>query len=208
MNKIDLEKEFKQLYGAKAGAPAVVDVPAFDFLMIDGRGDPNRAPEFESAVQALYATAYALKFKIKKGPTALDYAVMPLEGLWWADDMRDFTQGRKDRWLWTMMVMQPAVVTRALLDEVLPEVQRKKPELALRQLRMERYAEGLSAQVLHIGAYDAEQPTIARLHAFIEANGCRPYGKHHEIYLGDPRKTAPEKLKTILRQPIARIKSV
>lgn len=204
VNKIDLKKAFEPLYDASADAPAIVDVPAFHYLMIDGRGDPNLAPAYELAIRALYAAAYALKFKIKRGAGAVDCVVMPLEGLWWADDMRDFVVGRRGQWLWTMMIMQPPVVTPALFEQTMTEAEKKKPELPLRQVRLARFVEGLSAQVLHIGPYAAEQSTIAKLHAFIEANAYERRGKHHEIYLGDPRKAAPDKLKTILRQPVAR----
>ena len=201
MEKLDLKKQYKTLYRPATGVVSVVDVPDFNFLMIDGHGDPNSAPAYAVAVQALYALAYTLKFTLKKGPAAIDYPVMPLEGLWWVPDMSLFSAANKDAWLWTMMIMQPDVVTAALVADVLPEVQRKKDLPALAQVRFERYAEGCAAQIMHIGPYSAEEPNIRKVHDFIHERGCERSGKHHEIYLGDPRRTAPEKLQTVVRQP-------
>jgi hypothetical protein len=202
MVKIDLKKELKHLFNASAKEAAVVDVPAMNFLMIDGAGDPNTAQEFKDAVEALYGVSYALKFMIKKGPTAIDYGVMPLEGLWWADDMSAFIKGVREAWKWTVMIMQPELVTKELFSEALEQVNKKKNPPALSKVRFEAYHEGLSAQTMHIGPYAAEAPTIERLHAFIKDQGYELRGKHHEIYLSDPRKATPEKMKTIIRQPV------
>lgn len=202
MLKIDWKKELKHLYRPSARAPVAVDVPAMNFLMIDGAGDPNTAQEYQQAVEALYAVAYALKFMVKKGPAAVDYGVMPLEGLWWVDDMRQFSVDDKGAWQWTMMIMQPEHVTEALLEEALEQVRVKKDPAALARMRFESYHEGLSAQIMHVGPYAAEAPTIEKIHRFIAENGYQLRGKHHEIYLGDPRRTAPERLKTIIRQPM------
>jgi hypothetical protein len=201
--KLDLKKDLKHLYNASAKEVVMVDVPPFSFLMIDGAGDPNTAPEYQQALEALYGVAFTLKFAIKNGELGIDYPVMPLQGLWWADDPSDFRLGRKDNWQWTMMILQPDCVTQALVDQALEQVRRKKDLPALPALRFERFREGLAAQILHIGPYAAEAPTIARLHQFIADSGRHLTGKHHEIYLGDPRKSAPEKLKTIVRQPVA-----
>lgn len=200
MEKIDFKKQLKQLYNPSAETVALLEVPLFHYLMIDGRGDPNTSAEYARAVEALYALAYALKFKIKKqgGP---DYAVMPLEGLWWVDDMSRFSLKDKQAWQWTMLVMQPSPVSAALFDETLPEVEKKKGLPALSRVRFAPYNEGLAAQVMHIGPYAAEAPTVARIHAFIREQGYQLAGKHHEIYLKDPRKTAPGKLLTVVRQP-------
>ena len=173
-----------------------------NFLMIDGCGDPNTSQEYAEAVRALYALAYALKFKVKKSAAGLDYMVMPLEGLWWADDFSNFKAGNKDTWKWTMMILQPEVVTAKLFAEALPEVEKKKGLAALSKVRFESYHEGLSAQILHIGPYADEEPTVAKLHGFISDGGHQLRGKHHEIYLGDPRKSAPAKLQTVIRQPM------
>ncbi|HRW06481.1 MAG TPA: GyrI-like domain-containing protein [Caldilineaceae bacterium] len=202
MAKIDHKKELKHLYNPSTKQCAIVDVPAMNFLMIDGSGDPNRAQAYQEAVEALYAVAYTLKFMVKKGEQAIDYTVMPLEGLWWVPDMAEFSVSQKDKWLWTMLIMQPDFVTADLVDAAMAETAKKNPP-ALPKLRFESFTEGVAAQIMHIGPYAAEAPTIARLHAFIAEEGNTLRGKHHEIYLGDPRRTAPEKLKTVIRQPMA-----
>ena len=204
MKKLDLRKQFKELYTPPSKNVVTVDVPKFNFLMIDGVGDPNTAQEYQDALAALYAVAYTLKFAIKK-QEAIDYPVMALEGLWWVKDVETFTfeqlLGRRDEWQWTMMIMQPDCVTRAHIKQAIAEMKRKKDLPALAKIRFESFREGKCAQVMHIGPYSAEQPNIERLHAFITENGHTLRGKHHEIYLGDPRRTKPEKLKTVLRQP-------
>jgi hypothetical protein len=204
MKKVDYKKGLKHLYKPSSKKVVIVDVSAMNFLMIDGSGNPNTAQSYIEAVEALYAVAYTLKFKIKK-TREIDYGVMPLEGLWWADDMSTFTTARnKDTWHWTMMIMQPESVTEELFKEAHTEVEKKKNPAALSKLGFGTYHEGLSAHIMHLGSYDDEGPTIAKLHSFISENGYKPRGKHHEIYLGDPRKTASEKLKTVLKQPIER----
>jgi hypothetical protein len=202
MQKLDLKKIQKPYYDAKP-APAFIDVPAMNFLMIDGKGNPNTAPEYAEAVQTLYSVAYTLKFKIKK-EMSIDYPVMALEGLWWADDMNLFSTDKKDDWLWTMMISIPDFITCDLVETAKTEAGKKKSLAALPQLRFESFAEGLSAQLMHIGPYSAEAPNIQRLHEFIHTNGYSLEGKHHEIYLSDPRKSAPEKMKTIIRQPMVK----
>jgi len=201
MTKIDLKKDLKHLYNPPAKVVAAIEAPPMNFLMVDGQGNPNTSQAYAEAVEALYALAYALKFKIKKSKAGVDYAVMPLEGLWWVDDMSQFSVKNKEAWQWTMMIMQPEYVTAALFKETLPEVAKKKNPAALTKIRFERYSEGLSAQIMHIGPYAEEGPTVAKVHDFILQGGHQLRGKHHEIYLGDPRKTAPEKLKTVIRQP-------
>ena len=201
MSKTDFKKELKYLYQPSAKIVAVVDVPRMNFLSIDGSGNPNTAPEYALAVEALYTMAYALKFKVKKGKPSMDYAVMPLEGLWWADDMSQFSVKNKEAWKWTMMIMQPEYVTSQLFAESLSEVAEKKVLPALSLLRFESYQEGQSAQIMHIGPYSKEEPTVAKLHTFIRQNGYDLSAKHHEIYLKDPRKSTPGKLQTVIRQP-------
>jgi hypothetical protein len=201
---LDYKKELKHLYRPSAKAFVVIDVPPMNFLMIDGHGDPNTAREYQEAVEALYAVAYALKFMSKK-EKEMDYVVPPLEGLWWAEHMEAFTTADKSAWDWTMMIMQPEWVTQDMFEKALKQVEKKKDLPALSKLRLEAYHEGLSVQILHIGPYDAEAPTIAGMHAFAAENGYQLAGKHHEIYLGDPRRVAPEKLKTVLRQPVRKI---
>jgi len=201
MSKVDLKKDLKHLYNPSAKEVSVVDVPPMNFLMIDGAGDPNVSPEYQQAMEALFSLSYALKFMVKKS-NGVDYAVMPLEGLWWTDDPGQFSMSNKGIWKWTAMIMQPEYVTGQLFAAALAEARRKKDLVALDRVRFESYHEGLSAQIMHIGPYAAEEPTIARLHSFIRENGYELSGKHHEIYLSDPRRTAPEKLRTVLRQPV------
>ena len=202
MEKVDLRKQLKYLYNPSAKQPEIVEVPAMNYLMVDGKGDPNTSPAYQQSIQALYTMAYTLKFRIKSD-MELDYPVMALEGLWWADDMTDFMTAKKDNWKWTSMIMQPDTVTPELFKQLRAEVEKKKPELAaIPKLRYERFHEGRCAQIMHIGPYSEEGPTIAKLHAFIAEQGSKPRGKHHEIYLGDPRRSAPEKLRTIIRQPM------
>jgi len=203
MKKIDFKKSLKQLYAASAKEPVLVDVPAMNFLMADGKGDPNITPSFQRAVEALYSASYTLKFMVKKRKGAVDYVVPPLEGLWWTDSMKDFSVGNKGIWKWTVMIMQPEFVTEELFRRAVEDLVRKKKELPLlASVRLEEYGEGLSAQIMHGGPFSAEGPTIERLHAFIKESGHQLRGKHHEIYLSDPRKAKPATMKTILRQPV------
>jgi len=206
MSKVDFKKELRHLYQPSAKEFVVVDVPPMNFLMMDGHGDPNTAQEYQDAVEALYAVAFKIKFVSKK-EAGRDYVVPPLEGLWWAEDMEVFTTRRdKSAWDWTMMIMQPQWVTPEMFEEALRQVEKKKNLPALPKLRLETYHEGLSVQILHIGSYDDEGPTLDRMHhVFIPENGYEMAGKHHEIYLSDVRKVAPEKLKTVLRQPIKKV---
>mgnify|MGYP001393551119 CR=1 FL=1 len=200
--KLDLKATLKPLYNPGSRDFSVVEVPPMQFLMIDGTGDPNSAPAYQSAVEAIYAVAYTLKFAIKKG-RQIDYTVMPLEGLWWVDDIAHFDLARREDWQWTMMIMQPEFVTADDVAQAKAEARRKKDQPAIDSLRFETLHEGLCVQIMHIGPYSAEAPTIARLHQeFLPAHGYVETGHHHEIYLGDPRRTAPEKLRTILRQPV------
>lgn len=201
MTKIDTKKTLGPLYQASAKEITQVDVPAFNYLMVDGSGDPNSSPEYAQAVEALFSVAYTAKFMVKKGPEALDYAVMPLEGLWWADDMSAFAADDKAQWQWTMMIMQPAFVANAVILAARAEVQRKKRLPAIEKVRLEVFTEGLCAQVLHVGPFSEEGPTVERLHAFIDARTGRT-GKHHEIYLTDIRRADPQKWKTIIRHPM------
>ena len=203
MAKRDFKKELKHLYGRSNKEFSVVDVPPMNFLMIDGHGDPNDNPAFQEGMEALYGMAYTIKFALK--PQGIEYVVPPSEGLWWMEDMSEFSLETKDRWQWTLMIMQPDEVTREIVDAAQGELARKKDPPALSRLRYERYHEGLSVQIMYLGAYADEDPTIARMHEFIRENGYDFNGKHHEIYLGDPRRTAPEKLKTVIRQPVKQL---
>jgi hypothetical protein len=202
MKKIDYKKELKHLYNASKKEVEIIEVPPMNFLMVDGRGDPNGSEEFQQAIEALFSVSYALKFIIKKGDIGIDFGVMPLEGLWWSDDLGVFNRDEKDKWQWRLMIMQPDVVTGELYEIACREIAKKKDIAALEKLRYDSYFEGGAAQIMHIGLYSQEGPTITALHSQIEEEGFIKNGKHHEIYLSDMRRANPENLKTILRQPI------
>jgi hypothetical protein len=201
--KIDYKKEFKTLYNPPKKEPVIVDVPEMNFLMIDGKGDPNTAQEYKDAVSTLYPVAYTIKFAVKKG-LEVDFGVMPLEGLWWVPDMEMFSMEDKDAWLWTAMIMQPEKVTFELFEEAVAQTREKKNPPVIDKIRFESYHEGLSVQLMHIGPYADEAPNIERMHAYAIGQGYELRGKHHEIYLSDPNRTAPERLKTVIRQPIGK----
>jgi len=201
MKKIDLKKELKALYQASAKEVVMVEVPCLRFLMVDGIGDPNTSQAYKEAVEALFSVSYTAKFIVKKGPQPVDYAVMPLESLWWADDMSAFTTGDKAKWKWTAMILQPDFATDEVIAAALADVREKKKLPGVERLRLETFTEGRCAQVLHIGPFTDEGPTIVRLHEFIGAQSER-VGKHHEIYLSDIRHSEPSRWKTIVRQPM------
>ena len=206
MEKIDLRKKYKHLYKPSAKVVEVVEVPSFHFAMIDGEIEPGQAPgtspSFQQALEALYGISYTLKFMSKKRQRdPIDYTVMALEGLWWVEG-GEFDITRPEGWRWTAMMMQPDHINRAMYDEALAGLLKKKPNPALDKMRFEPFHEGLSMQIMHIGPYAEEPATLAKMQAFAEAQGYRLHGKHHEIYLGDPRRAAPEKLRTVLRYPV------
>jgi hypothetical protein len=202
MDKYDVKKQFKELYAPRARDFEVVTVPPLNYLMLDGQGNPGTAPAYAAALETLYSVSYAVKFASKQA--SRDYVVGPLEGLWTADDPDAFTRGGKDSWKWTMMIPQPGWIGAAEVQDGIAKAAAKKiPGLDL--LRLQTLDEGLSVQILHIDRYDDEAPTLDRLHhEYMPANGFGFAGPHHEIYLSDARRVAPEKLKTILRQPVRR----
>jgi len=209
MEKIDLRKQLKHLYMPSAKVVELVEVPAFKFAMIDGAVSSGQTVSdsagFGEALTALYGISYTLKFMSKlRKENPVDYTVMALEGLWWVkgDDF-DFT--RKEDWYFTAMMLQPDHISEAMFQEGLAQLTRKRPSPALDKLRLATFEEGLSVQVMHIGPYAEEPATIERMKAFMQANHLERNGKHHEIYLGDPRRAKPEKLKTVLRQPVKRM---
>jgi hypothetical protein len=205
MEKIDLKKDLKTLYTAPADGFAVLDIPPLSYFMIDGHGDPNVEAGYREAVEALYAASYTLKF-MSKADLGKDYVVPPLEGLWWAEDWNDFITRRKDRWSWTLMIMVPLFVVRSMAEAAIARAAGTKNRPALARVRFAMLEEGRVVQTLHIGSYDSEGPVLERMHRdFIPSQGLVETGLHHEIYLGDPRKSAPEKLRTILRQPVATV---
>ena len=201
MAKIDYKKEFKSLYTAP-DEPTLVEVPPLSYLMIDGQGDPNTAPVYSESVSTLYKLAYAIRF-LMRDEHDLDFGVMPLEGLWWVEDLDEFSYSDKSNWYWTMLIMQPSVVTAEIVEAAREKVAKKHNPPLLPQVRLGELVEGRSAQVMHHGPYADEKPTIDHLHAFIASQGLTPHLKHHEIYLKDPTRCAPEKLLTILRHPVA-----
>lgn len=203
MQKIDYKKELKHLYSASSKKVEIVEAPVMNFLMIDGKGDPNGSQPFQEAVEALFGVSYTLKFMIKRSAGGMDYGVLPLEGLWWTDDMSRFSVEKKEDWQWTMMIMQPEPVSRDLMAEAVALMRKKKNTASLASLRFEAFAEGKAAQILHVGPFSEEGPAIQKVHEHIKASGGKLSGKHHEIYLSDTRKAAPEKWKTIIRQPLA-----
>jgi hypothetical protein len=211
MKTLDLKKDLKRFYLPSARKPEIIEVPRFQFAMIDGAiekgSEPGKSPAFAEATQALYSIAYTLKFMLKKRKTnAIDYPVMALEGLWWVKDGK-FDITVKDNWLYTLMILQPEVITPAIFAEGLAEVKRKRGDSpSLSKLRLGSFEEVLTVQMMHIGPYATEPTTLATMLAFVTEQGYHDRvglgGKHHEIYLGDPRKADPSKLKTVLRHPI------
>lgn len=201
-DKIDF-KQTLDAYRARGGRFRLVDVPDLQYLMLDGHGDPNTSPAFAEAVEALYPVAYKLKFA-SSGDLGRDYVVPPLEGQWWAEDMDTFTAVRdKSRWDWTLMLMVPDWIDQTMITIAVEQAGAKKRPARLGDVRLETLSEGRCVQTLHVGSFDDEADVLARLHhEFIPANGLRMIGKHHEIYFSDFRKTAPEKRRTILRQPV------
>jgi hypothetical protein len=214
MKTLDLKKQFKSLYMPSAKKVEVVQVPPLQFAMIDGAIEkgygPGNSPGFQAAVQALYGISYTLKFTLKKRKTnPIDYPVMPLEGMLWLTEGDVFDINIKDNWSYTLAIMQPDVITQEIFEEGREQVRKKRGDSeALSKLHLENFEEGLCAQVMHIGPYATEPATMERMHAFMDENGYRDCvglgGKHHEIYLGDPRKADPAKLKTVLRHPVTK----
>jgi len=206
MVKIDLRKDYKHLYSPSAKHVQVVDVPRLTFVMIDGVTGPGEPPglsvAFQEAIGALYGVSFTLKFASKLRKTdPIDYPVMALEGLWWTDS-DEFDPAWSHGWQWTAMIMQPEHITEEMFREAIHQVSRKRDSPALSRVRLEGLHEGLCIQVMHVGPYSEEPATIARMAAIAQEHGYVYRGKHHEIYMGDPRRAKPEKLRTILRHPV------
>lgn len=215
MKTLDLKKQFKHLYQPSAKKIEVVQVPSLQFAMIDGAiekgSEPGKSPSFADATQTLYGLSYTLKFMLKKRKTdAVDYPVMALEGLWWVED-GNFDIRMKDNWFYTLMIMQPDVITQEIFETARAEVRRKKGDSPLlSKVKLAHFEEGLCVQTMHIGPYATEPATLDRMQEFMAQNGLKDAvgpigGKHHEIYLSDPRKAAPDKMKTVLRHPVVRM---
>jgi len=203
MNKIDYKKDLKEYYQAKLNKIVTVNVPKMNFIMINGHGDPNTSQDYIDAIQTLYPIAYGIKFYCKK-ELGNDFGVMPLEGLWWTEDMNDFDINDKSNWLWTAMIMQPEFVDKAIFDKIVQQTKENKNPVAIDRVYLKSYNEGRSVQTLYVGPYADEGDTIQAVHLFIKDQGCKltlTNKHHHEIYLNDPRRTDTSKLKTIIRQP-------
>jgi hypothetical protein len=212
MQKLDLKKDLKHLYQPSPKEVSIVDVPELQFIFLDGRigvdETPQTSPFFQEALGVLYGMSYTLKFMSKKRAVdPVDYGVMALEGLWWTDSGA-FDLTHREPWNCTLMIVQPEHITGAMFQEALQELGKKKPNPYLGSLRLERFREGLSIQMMHVGPYAAEARTLARMKTFAAENGYGYRGKHHEIYIGDPRRSQPEKLRTVLRQPVEKIDPV
>ncbi|UFS60666.1 GyrI-like domain-containing protein [Subtercola endophyticus] len=202
MEKFDIKKSHRNLYEPTERDFVVVEVPATQYIALDGQGDPNVAPDYARAVEALYAVGYALKFQSKKS-LGRDFVVAPLEGLWRADTLEDFESGDKGSWRWTMMISQPEWITDAMIADAIGGVTTGKGLPHARLIRRLSLHEGQSVQILHVGPYDNETVLLRRLRLeYLPEHGLAANGDHHEIYLSDPRRTPAEKLKTVLRQPV------
>ncbi len=211
MMKLDLKRELKTYFQPSAKTPTIIQIPLFQFAMIDGAIEPGKepgnSPAFQKAIEGLYGISYTLKFMLKQRvENPIDYPVMALEGLWWVDEGA-FDILRKDNLKWTLMILQPSIITPDIFREGLEKLRKKRGDQPVfAQLRLEDFDEGLCVQLMHIGPYATEPVSLERMHAFARQQGHQPRlgddGKHHEIYLSDPRKTIPEKMKTVLRHPL------
>jgi hypothetical protein len=201
---IDFKKELKFLYYPPSNEVVEVEVPKMNYIMVEGKGDPNTVRQYKDALEALFGVSYALKFMVKRSKQMVDFAVMPLEGQWWSEDMARFSFENKGSWFWNSMIMQPSFVSESLFRQAVDQVAKKKNLSSLSKLRFESLIEGLCAQIMHLGPYAEEKSTVEKLHIYIKEAGYVFSGKHHEIYLSDPRKSAPEKMKTVIRQPISK----
>jgi hypothetical protein len=202
LTKLDLKHDLRPLYAAGL-TPRFVDVPCLPYLMLDGHGDPNTTAGYAVAVKAIYAVAHALKTAVRRAEAGVDFAVMPLEGLWWSAGKVPLTAAERPSWDWTLMIAQPEFVTEAMLEEVRDCAARKSTPEAVAAVRFGTLCEGPCAQVMHIGSDTDEASAALRLHDFIVGNGRAAVGRHHEIYLSDPNRTAPQRLKTVIRQPVS-----
>ncbi len=203
MKRVDFKREMKKIYFPAPRKPDLVTVPAMNFLMIDGEGDPNKTDTYQAALDTLNIISYALKFAIKYSPQRIDYIMLPLETLWWADDMTAFELERRDEWKWTAMIRQPELIHGEMVTEIMDDVREKKNPPALDLVRFESFDEGQCVQIMHIGPYSTERPTVKKMQRFATEYNYDLRGKHHEIYLSDVRRTSPENLKTVIRQPVA-----
>jgi hypothetical protein len=201
METVDYKAHLRKFYRPASEEVELVDVPRLNFIMIDGSGDPEKSPEYVNAVDALFAVSNLLKIMVKKGKPPIDYGVMPLEALWWSDGPSRFSVERKADWKWTLMVMQPQIITIKIVADAVAQTKSKTELECLSRIRFEPFEEGRAAQKLHVGPFSEEGPSLGKIHGRIDAIGGKFSGKHHEVYLSDTRKAVPEKWKTVIRQP-------
>ncbi len=203
MNKIDFKKEYKDLYRASAKKVSYIKVPEMKFLMVDGQGYPEKSPDFQPAIEALYSAAYTLKFMLKdeklQPKNYFDFVVPPLESLWWMEGSDCFDVEKHDDWRWTLMIMQADYITDDLIEKAKEEILKKKEVSYFKKMRFEKGSSGKAAQLMHIGPYNDVNRSIDILIKEFEEKGLKMIGKHYEIYLSDPRRVPPERLKTIIR---------
>lgn len=207
MSNIDFKKTLKHLYKPSAREVSIVNVEPMNYLMIDGTGNPGTSKRYQQAIEALYPLSYGIRAISKDA--GIVYTVMPLEGLWSFEGQEEnteflLTEADKDTFVWTLMIMQPEHITQEMFETARDVVRKKKSPILLDEVRFESYHEGETVQIMHIGSYDDEGSNVKRLHDHIAENGWSIGKKHHEIYLSDPRKVAPEKMKTVIRQPFER----
>ena len=208
MNKIDLRKQYKEFYNPPADHVTIVTIPTFQFVMIDGRIEPGTtpgtSPSFQQAMDVLYGAAYTLKFMSKlRRENPIDYTVMGLEALWWIED-GEFDITKPDNWYWTAMILQPDHITDDMFREAQIKIKEKKPNPGIDKLRLDKFNEGLCVQIMHVGPYATEPITVKKMGEFTAQNGYQMQHKHHEVYIGNPLRADPARLKTILRHPIKR----
>lgn len=201
-DRVDFKQKFKPYYSPKPGKPEFISPPSMQVLMVDGRGDPNVSGEFQDAIQALYKVIYGLKFSRKKQGKTPDFSVGALEGLWWNEHVKPFEMGQKKDWSWTLLVWLPDFIKETDVKEVVEQAKAKKPNPKLDELRLETFYEGQCVQIMHVGPYDTEQSSLDLMLKFMAEYKLIQNGKHHEIYLGDPRRADPSKLRTIIRHPV------
>jgi len=200
--KLDFKKVFAELYNPSTTKISIVDVPDMKFFMLDGKGDPNTSQEFKDAIATLFPLSYGVKMPFKKTHPAKDYVVPPLEGLWYMSNMAEFRMDNKQNWQWTLMMRVPDFVPDDDARSAIDVVKAKKSPPSIGKTRFEHFLEGKCMQIMHVGPFDAEPPTIEKTHKWAKDQGYSLRGKHHEIYMSDMRRVAPERLLTILRQPI------
>ena len=205
MQVIDHKKELKHLYKPSKTEVGVVEVPPMNYLMVDGSGDPGKSAEFQEAIEALYGVSYILKYAVMKSELAIDYSVMPLEGIWWTEDDGTFNREDKNRWKWTLMIMQPDYVNKKMFELSCEKLSQEKDIPGIGKLRFDSLFEGAAVQIMHIGLYSEIDHVIEKLEQYITRNGFIKNGKHHEIYLSDVRKATPDKWQTVLREPVKKI---